>query len=476
MKKFLVFIFSIFLSSQAFAGTISIQPFISNNDVTISHLETQRTTLSNAINGNIEGGINIKAGTLVTQDFSNSVSPITRWDEAFNDFTYTGMLPVTDATLTSNISAGTSYVSGYRVVIGTTAHTYSASKDTYVYVNRGGFYNFDPVANGAAAPTNYTADNGNLLLAKVVTGASSISSVTDLRTTGISLSSGANLVPTDYRKEMYVMQASTTTITVTSGILEINGTKIQKNAATTLTISTAGDWAGGSSLRATNTTAYVGVDSSGNIKMHTTSPTHANYDLSVTVGTKRYAAWGSTTYRIIGWFRMNGTGSGELDTYGVSNISDGAIKNVVSYETGAVATGTTVVPYDDSIPQSGEGDQYMSLNFVPSNSNDKLMITVTGFFSSSATMNLMAVSLFQDSTADALATMAYSEKTDVGSPKPITFSHYMKAGTTSLTTFKVRAGQDTAGTTTFNGIGGSRFYGGVMASSIRIEEINSELT
>jgi len=42
----------------------------------------------------------------------------------------------------------------------------------------------------------------------------------------------------------------------------------------------------------------------------------------------------------------------------------------------------------------------------------------------------------------------------------------MLAATTSSTTFKIRAGQHNAGTTTFNG-----YYGGVMLSSLMIEEI-----
>lgn len=329
MKKLLLL--SIFVCSPVFAGTISISPFISNNDVTIARLETQRTTISNVINGNIEGGTNIKAGSLVSQDFSSSVSPVTRWDEAFNDFTYEGMLPATSADLTSNISAGTSYVSGFRVVIGTTAHTYSASKDTYVYVNKGGFYNYDPVANGAAAPTNYTSANGNLLLAVVITSGTAITTVTDMRTTGISLASGEGLVPLNYRDEFRCSWASTSTITVSIGILEVNGVKIAPTTATTLNLATASNWAGGASLRAVSTYGYIGVDASGNIKMHTTAPTHSNYDLSVTTGKKRYASWSGTTYRIIAWFYMNATGSGELNnSWGVSNIAENGVPNIVS--------------------------------------------------------------------------------------------------------------------------------------------------
>ena len=47
----------------------------------------------------------------------------------------------------------------------------------------------------------------------------------------------------------------------------------------------------------------------------------------------------------------------------------------------------------------------------------------------------------------------------------------MVAGTTSATTFKIRLGTASAGTTTFNGVAGARFFGGIMNSGISITEI-----
>lgn len=146
-----------------------------------------------------------------------------------------------------------------------------------------------------------------------------------------------------------------------------------------------------------------------------------------------------------------------------------------SVETGAVATGTTVIPYDDTIPQSGEGIQFMTLAITPKNAANILVIDVTiALSTSAATLNLPQVALFQDSTANALAAMqgALGAAT-AGSEANVTFRHVMTAGTTSATTFKVRAGYNGAGTTTFNGNGGARIYGGVMASSITITEYSS---
>lgn len=146
----------------------------------------------------------------------------------------------------------------------------------------------------------------------------------------------------------------------------------------------------------------------------------------------------------------------------------GDVVQEVNFISGALATGTTVVPVDDTIPQNTEGDQYMSLAITPTSAANKLSITVVVQLSSSAAGTLVAA-LFQDSTANALAVAC--DKTDLNDMHQVVFVHYMTAGTTSSTTFKVRCGNGTAGTTTFNGNSAARRFGGVMASSITITEI-----
>lgn len=147
----------------------------------------------------------------------------------------------------------------------------------------------------------------------------------------------------------------------------------------------------------------------------------------------------------------------------------GDVIQVQRYETGATATGTTVIPFDDTIPQNTEGDQYMSVSITPTNVNSILRIDVVWVGSGAAT-DILGVALFQDSTAGALA--ATGHHVGAGQIITIPLTHYMTAGTVASTTFKVRAGSHNAGTTTFNGYSG-RIYGGVMASSITVTEIAS---
>jgi hypothetical protein len=147
----------------------------------------------------------------------------------------------------------------------------------------------------------------------------------------------------------------------------------------------------------------------------------------------------------------------------------GKIVQVVNYKTGAVATGTALIPFDDTIPQNTEGFEVMTLSITPKSASNLLLITAIGSFGSNVN-NAAQLALFQDSTAGALAA-TYGAWVPAGAYTTTTLMHYMTAGTTSATTFKVRAGGVQAGTLTFNGNGGARIYGGIMASSITIIEI-----
>ena len=155
-----------------------------------------------------------------------------------------------------------------------------------------------------------------------------------------------------------------------------------------------------------------------------------------------------------------------------TNPSVGQIVQFVYTQSGAVATGTTTIPYDDTIPQNTEGDQYLTASIIPTSVSSILEINVSGFWSSSSG-NVITVALFQDSTANAIAAMPSQEETTVTIGNPIGFSYRMVAGTISSTTFKVRVGNSSAATITFNGDASARKLGGVIASSITITEIKA---
>jgi hypothetical protein len=150
----------------------------------------------------------------------------------------------------------------------------------------------------------------------------------------------------------------------------------------------------------------------------------------------------------------------------------GVVVQVVNTQTGAVSSGNTQLPCDDSVPQNTEGDEVMTLAITPTSSTNELKIEVTVALSASTADEQLAAALFQDTTASALAAVRYGAK-NASEIYTTTFTHYMTAGTTSETTFKVRVGPGTAATVTFNGSGGTRRLGGAFASSITITEIST---
>lgn len=146
----------------------------------------------------------------------------------------------------------------------------------------------------------------------------------------------------------------------------------------------------------------------------------------------------------------------------------GSVVQVVNTNFSAVATGTTVLPFDDTMPQNTEGNEFMTRVITPKAATNILVIDCVLVLAASIATRLSAA-LFQDTIVDALAAVAEYNPT-ANTEAVIRILHTMTAGTTSATTFKVRAGPDSAGTMTFNGSGGVRIFGAITKSAITITE------
>jgi len=174
----------------------------------------------------------------------------------------------------------------------------------------------------------------------------------------------------------------------------------------------------------------------------------------------------SSTIGVQNIAHTNGTVAATVSSGGKISMT-GHVLQVKNFQTGALATGTTVIPFDDTIPQITEGDEYMTLAFTPTSATNKLHIDVRVNITNTAEAALV-VALFVGTTANALA--CFGNRADAYKNKNVSFSHHMIAGTTSELTFRVRAGANT-GTTGFNAYGTAAKYGGSLASSITIMEI-----
>ena len=174
-------------------------------------------------------------------------------------------------------------------------------------------------------------------------------------------------------------------------------------------------------------------------------------------------------------FPESDTTNGYLKSNGSGVLSVAALTGFVQQvraSTTAVATGTTTIPDDDTIPQNTEGDQYLTATITPTSASSVLVIEASINASNSAGGAAAGIALFQDSTANALAAMQLNYAA-ASRQDPFVLTHYMTAGTTSATTFKIRLGSNNAGTTTVNGVGGARKYGGVCSSTLIITEYSA---
>lgn len=130
---------------------------------------------------------------------------------------------------------------------------------------------------------------------------------------------------------------------------------------------------------------------------------------------------------------------------------------------------TAQIPYDDTIPQSGEGTQIISVSFTPTSATNKLRIRFKGVFSVSASGTAIAA-IFGGAAADAIAATAqHAAQDNVG--YPLVVEHEETSGTASAKTFAVRVGPASAITVRMNGTASARRLGGVGKATLVIEEI-----
>lgn len=163
--------------------------------------------------------------------------------------------------------------------------------------------------------------------------------------------------------------------------------------------------------------------------------------------------------------------TGSQRALAASDLPNGVCVQMVSTNFSAVATGATAIPNDDSIPQSGEGVEFMTQAITPKSATNTLVIQCTAMIAC-AGLKLMAGALFQDAAVNAIAGEQVTSFA-AGAPLTLSLDHTMTSGTTSSTTFRFRAGCEDTTTLTFNGIAGARKLGAITKSNVTIWEYKS---
>lgn len=132
---------------------------------------------------------------------------------------------------------------------------------------------------------------------------------------------------------------------------------------------------------------------------------------------------------------------------------------------------TTLIPFDDTIPQVGEGTQILAASITPKSTTNRLRVRFEGWGSPVTSGDLIAAALFLNAGANAVAAttsgIAISAGAIVG---PVVMEYEYVPGSTSAQAFTLRVG-GTAGTVRMNGTSTARRFGGVSRCTLIVEEI-----
>lgn len=141
----------------------------------------------------------------------------------------------------------------------------------------------------------------------------------------------------------------------------------------------------------------------------------------------------------------------------------------VATMTSSVQTGTTQIPSDNTIPQQGEGDRWLSATITSSNLANLWRVKARGY-QSSAAISRQSMAVFRFGVADAMFATRSPQSAN-GFSCPVDIDMYSTITSVSPVGFQMRGGDSGATTTTLNGEGGVQLFNGTLQSYLWIEEV-----
>lgn len=170
-----------------------------------------------------------------------------------------------------------------------------------------------------------------------------------------------------------------------------------------------------------------------------------------------------------GW--ANFSGGVKVNNVEIVGVAAGAIVNRVYAQSVAYSSISAVIPYDNSIPQSGEGTQVLAASITPKAAANKLLVTIALQVGSNSGLDAVVAALFRDSVANALTAASYIPAENRSGTATLAIQYEMSAGGTDSIDFKVRMGPGSTGNAYLNGDDSERKFGGVQVSSIVVTEV-----
>ncbi len=152
----------------------------------------------------------------------------------------------------------------------------------------------------------------------------------------------------------------------------------------------------------------------------------------------------------------------------VIGLPNGISIQTASASSSTFASGTTTFAFGDNVPTITEGTEIITCAITPKYSTSKLRIDYNIRIAGTGG-NTVGVALFQDATSAAIDGEQLSiVNADNGTT--LCGVYFMTAGTTSSTTFRLRAGC-AGGTWYVNGTSAGRRFGGVLTTTLSVTEI-----
>lgn len=142
---------------------------------------------------------------------------------------------------------------------------------------------------------------------------------------------------------------------------------------------------------------------------------------------------------------------------------------LMQFATGNITqtTGTTILPYDNTLPSSTEGFQIFTANITPFYNNSTIIVIYNIFYECSSINTVVTTTLLNDTTT--IAANA-SRQATASQPNTLSISKSFTSGTTSPLTISARIGPASASTVYVNR-GNTETFGGSITTSYIIMEI-----
>lgn len=158
--------------------------------------------------------------------------------------------------------------------------------------------------------------------------------------------------------------------------------------------------------------------------------------------------------------------------YVVLDPLPGMIVNQVDYLYTTYTALSTVMPFDNTIPQITEGTEIITTPaYTPRKATNTIRLEMFGDFSTSTSAGYVSAAFFQDAITNALRATGRTVA-DNQNMTPLVLQWSGSAGSAASRIYRLRVGPDT-GNAFANGTGTGAKFGGTMAVTMRLTEIAS---